>query len=318
MECAPECVRSVSAIQNKRKKRVVASSISVKEFFDLFIEEIGNNPELQKYYKFPKSPGWYGLRKSYFCKRLEYIYSKVGEMMQSKEDFRVWDCGCGFGTTSIFLALNGIRVHGTTIGELYMQGIEKRKEFWCKYGDIDSFTASYEYLPDSYQAASSYDAIIIQDTLHHLEPLQEILEILYKILKPDGKLIVLEANGKNIIHMARNYLRRGNRRIIERHDERLNKTILYGNENCRGTDVWRKEFMKKGFQIDTNVEYIKFLPPCVYTKENMDEIYNFEQQVAQKFSRMKEFFFFGLNFTVSKVILNEKIEGSKGWDLHES
>ena len=60
----------------------------------------------------------------------------------------IWDCGCGYGTTCIFLALNGIETYGTTL-EFYFETVQKRKEYWSRYGDTSLFTCTYENLFDN-------------------------------------------------------------------------------------------------------------------------------------------------------------------------
>ena len=112
------------------------------------------------------------LEKLIFVKDWKFIYEQVQEVIKySKGNVKIWDCGCGLGTTSLFLAMNNIQVHGTTIGEHYEKEIPKRKEYWSKYGNTEFFTVSYEALPYYMPQPSSYDAIVIQDTLHHMEPL---------------------------------------------------------------------------------------------------------------------------------------------------
>jgi hypothetical protein len=70
----------------------------------------------------------------------------------------------------------------------------------------------------------------------------------------------IEENGNNIIIRANRYRTRRNNRIIEIFDERLNKKILFGNENIRSFATWQKEFNKAGFELKDK-RYIRlFLP----------------------------------------------------------
>ncbi|OGI04069.1 MAG: hypothetical protein A2287_02905 [Candidatus Melainabacteria bacterium RIFOXYA12_FULL_32_12] len=271
------------------------NSMNVNKFFELLIREMESNEELKLYYKFLKDPSMFRMRKAYFCQRLRYLLSHLDDSIQD-----ICDCGCGYGTTALFLAMNKFRVHGITIGEKYSTSLEKRKGFWNKYGNTNLFTVSCESLFDSEISPNSYDAIIIQDTLHHLEPLQDALSVLYKMLRPNGKLIILEANGGNIIHQLRLYLIRGNEKVTEIYDEYLKKKVLYGNENYRNIKEWRDELEKQNFIIDSDLQYIKFFYPWLYNNFNNDNLINIEQNYLQKIDFLREYFFFGLNFVAKK------------------
>lgn len=276
--------------------------MDINEFTGILLDEMREHKEIANYYKFFGDPKLFEFRKSYFTQRLKYTYNKLIEQMkQAKKPLKIWDCGCGFGTTGFFLAMNGIKSHGSTIGEHYEREIPKRKEFWSRYGDTSLFTVSYDYLPDNAPPPNSYDAIIIQDTLHHLEPLNEVLDVLYNSLKPDGKLIITEPNGNNLYHKITLFLRRGNRRIGEIYDERLQKTILYGDENFKNIGTWKKVLKKQNLLIDSKVEYIRLFMPFFYSEENVEKIISIEQKLYRKNPLLREFFFFGMNFTVSKA-----------------
>lgn len=269
--------------------------ISVEDFFTLFIKELESNEDLRYYYKYLENESRFGYRKAYFCQRLEYVHNNV-----LKNDLRIWDCGCGFGTTAIFLSMNGIKVHGTTL-EHYIDQIPKRLEFWKNYGDVSNFTYSYENIFDHSFDKESYDLIIIQDTLHHLEPLSEALNVLHEVLSKNGQLLIVEENGNNIIQNAKLFLQRGNKRIIEIYDEHLKKNILLGNENIRSLKRWSKEFSKQGFEIEKkSVQYIRYYLPFMFPNKNAKERIEKEQKIWKKNALLKEYFFFGINFMVNK------------------
>ncbi len=270
--------------------------MEVTVFFDLLLEEIRQNPGLRTYYKFLESDSGFEFRKAYFCQRLQYIRDHIGGDGRA----RVWDCGCGYGTTGIFLALNGIASHGTTL-EFYIRMIPERIRYWQQHGDVSRFTYTYENLFDQHPPLLSVDIIIIQDTLHHLEPLQEALRIFYRVLAPGGKLLIVEENGNNIIQNLKLYLRRGNKRIIEIWDETLKKNILLGNENIRGLETWRKELSKQHFRIlDRETQYIRLYPPFSFRKDNTGRLLEKEQQLWKKSPMLKEYLFFGLSFLAQK------------------
>ncbi len=269
--------------------------MTVETFFDHFVEELKGNKDLRYYYKYLEDPSRFEYRKAYFCQRLQYIIDHIDDPNQ-----KIWDCGCGFGTTAIFLSINGISSHGTTL-EHYIKQLPKRLEYWSQFGDTSLFTYSYENIFDHQFEAESYDLIIIQDTLHHLEPLQKALSILNKVLSPNGRLLIIEENGNNVIQSAKLFLQRGNKRIIEIYDETLQKNILLGNENIRSLKKWDREFKQQGLRIvNDSVQYIRYYLPFMFPNSKAKEKVEKEQLLWKKSKFLKEYFFFGINFLVEK------------------
>lgn len=270
-------------------------SMSVETFFDHFLDELQENPELRYYYKYLDKPSRFEYRKAYFCQRLEYIQKHI-----KHTDQRIWDCGCGFGTTAIFLALNGIKTHGTTL-EHYIDELPKRLNFWEQFGDVSGFSYSYENIFDHQFEKHSKDVIIIQDTLHHLEPLDKAVEILDHVLAPGGKMLIIEENGNNIIQNIKLYLQRGNKKIIQIYDEHLKKHILLGNENIRSINSWKKIFEKQGLKINPeSIQYIRYYLPFMFPNKKAEKLLKREQLLWKKYPILKEYFYFGINFIVEK------------------
>ncbi len=269
--------------------------MTVEEFFDIFLEELRERPELRSYYRFLNSDSLFEFRKAYFVQRLQYVYDHIG----SKEN-RILDIGCGYGTTGFFLALNGYRVHGTTI-EFYYEQIEKRFRFWSQRGDVSGFSVAYENLFDNPPAGESFDRIIVQDVLHHLEPLDRALEIISATLKPGGKLIACEENGDNLMNSARLFLKRGNKRVKEIYDEKLDKNILIGDENIRSIEQWQKELSAKGLMPEEeSIQYVRLYPPNIARKKGVEELIKKEQEIWRKNALAKKYFFHGVNFVAVK------------------
>lgn len=248
------------------------------------------------YHRFINSPKLYDFRKSYLEQRYRFVLDQI-----EKPHAQIWDVGCGYGTTSILLGLNGHKVLGTTL-EYYFDEIKNRLKYWSQFGDISSVTLEYQNMFDKYPAEESLDYIVAQDTLHHLEPFDKAVEIFHKVLKPDGKIIVSEENGNNIICNIKHFRERGFKRISSYYDERLNKEIVFGNENTRSLSKWKSAFAKGGFKVDTDtLEYIRYYMPGKYDGTNTEDIIKKESRLWKKSSLLREFFFFGMNFTVGKA-----------------
>lgn len=266
-----------------------------EHFFELFLKELEQREEMHRYYKFLGKASSFHFRKNYFLERLRYIDREINDPQKT-----VWDCGSGYGTTGLFLAMNGVKTHGTTL-EFYFESVAKRYEYWNQFGDASLFTCSYENLFDAPPVSESYDVIIVQDTLHHLEPIHDALQIFHKALKPGGKLIAIEENGNNIIQNAKLYKYRGNNRIIKQWDEGLQKDILIGNENIRSLKLWDSLFTENQFRINPeSVQYIRYYLPYRYKNADPENLLKREIEIQKKSRLRKEYLFFGLNFVAEK------------------
>jgi len=267
--------------------------MTVNEFFELFLKELQENPTMWKYYKFLKNKSSFEFRKAYFIQRLQYIFNQIND-----KNAAIWDCGCGYGTTALFLAINGFSVYGTTL-EYYFEEIEKRKNYWKQYGNTDLFKVDYANVFDNKLNNNQFDYIILQDTLHHIEPLQDALRIFKNVLRPKGKLIVIEENGNNLMENLKLFKQRGNQKIITIWDEKLKKNILFGNENIRSWKIWKQEFCKAGFLCEhVKPEYIRFYYPFCYRNKTANEVIKKENRLSKHY-HLCEYFFFGINFLIS-------------------
>ncbi|HOG19107.1 MAG TPA: class I SAM-dependent methyltransferase [Salinivirgaceae bacterium] len=271
--------------------------MNVDKFFSLFMDELGGNPNLYPYYKLNVgSDTRQKFRKAYFLQRLEYIDKNIDKSRQNK----IFDCGCGYGTTALYLAMNNIAVYGNTL-EFYYKEIENRKKYWKQFGNSDLFNCVYENIFDNPPAKESLDYIILQDTLHHIEPMNKALSMFYDALKKNGKLILVEVNANSIVESFVFFLKRGNKKIIEYYDEKIQKTILMGNENFRSEKQWETLFANVGFKvIDSETEYIRFFLPYKYKKNDVETVIKKERKIRDKSSILKKYGFWGLNMVFEK------------------
>jgi 2-polyprenyl-3-methyl-5-hydroxy-6-metoxy-1,4-benzoquinol methylase len=271
--------------------------MTVEEFFNLLLEELKQSPQLRGYYRFLNDPSLFNFRKAYFCQRLQYIYDHVPE----KKSIKIFDIGCGYGTTAIFLVLNGYSVTGGTL-EYYFEQINTRKKYWEKHGSLDNLEIRYENFYDNPLLKNTYNIVIAQDVLHHLEPIDKALKIISESLIPGGKLIACEENGNNVLNRTRLFLKRGNKKIIEFQDDKLGKKILMGNENIRSQKKWTSKLSDADLLIDKeSIQYIRLFFPGKYKNKDYSEIIKQEQQIWPKNSFVKNFLFHGLNFIAVKT-----------------
>lgn len=271
------------------------TKMSVQEFLDLFIRELEINPGLQSYYRLLNKKRRFLWRKAYLEQRLEYIHSHLG-----RHQGIVWDIGCGYATTAIFLVLNGYKVYGNTL-EFYYDTVSRRLDYWSRFGDLSNLIVEYADLYDMPVPQNYFDAIVAQDTLHHLEPIVKAAGMIQGALKQGGRLVVAEENGNSVFICMKNFLKRGFNRTSEHFDKRLGKTVLMGNENARGANRWIKIFQQAGLSADkADVEHIRLFPPSIYSESNYRKRIQQERGFIRKSRKIMNYLTFGINFTLIK------------------
>ena len=220
--------------------------------------------------------------------------------MPKDKTVKVFDLGCGYGTTALFLVLNGYSVSGITL-EFYFKTIKERMAYWGAFGDVSGFTYEYRNILDGINT-NLYDVIIAQDTLHHLEPIGQALKIIHQGLKSDGILIAVEENGSNIVQNLKLIKQRGFKKVKTIYDEVLMKDILIGDENIRSLSAWKVLFHYNNLIINSkSVNYIRFFYPWSYHYRPIHELMDREQELQHKSLLLKKWFFFGLNFVAQKL-----------------
>jgi len=119
------------------------------------------------------------------CHPYIYLVKSLGDL-RGKE---VLDCGCGTGRFSVILAKRGARVEAFDISP---RGIEVANEY-AQLNDVGTqtnFRALSFYnmaYPDD-----AFDYIVGKDILHHMDDKSRLVELLYRSIKPGGKLVFME------------------------------------------------------------------------------------------------------------------------------
>lgn len=211
--------------------------ISAEDFFEDLLNDIETFDSLKEYYGFMNGSRSLRVYRERFITRMNYCLMNL--------EGKVLDVGCGFGTTMIFLALNGFSVSGITLEFYHPVLLERLDKYKSRFtGDV-SFKHSDFFEED----LSGFDCILLQDTLHHLEPMGSVASKISQFCAQGRLVVCLEENGGSLLKNARLFLKRGSEKIIKFTDSHTGKTILLGNENVRSLKRWRCIFEQVGLEL---------------------------------------------------------------------
>lgn len=114
-----------------------------------------------------------------------YLQHTTSDKMFKDKD--VLDVGCGAGGKSLYyLSLGAKSVTGIDVVEYYEQ---ESKEL-CNELGLEGFTFFVQDAAKTNFADNSFDTIIMNDAMEHVSKPKEVLNEMFRILKPNGKLYV--------------------------------------------------------------------------------------------------------------------------------
>lgn len=229
-----------------------------------------------------------------FPKRIQYFYDKQLEdalkILSNIDNPSVLEIGSGLGSESLFLAYKGANVLGIDIKDDRVNTAIKRKEIMenslnkkltCNFKNMSVLDLSEE---------EKYDLIWLEQAYHHLEPREIVSEKISRLLKPNGYLIVSEANAQNILIQAFLFKQRGFR-TINYYEDSAGQKHVYGNERILTANSLSKVFKKYNInKVDVN--YFRIFP----NKKVFDNYFELEK----KFPKVLSPFFTHYNYIGKK------------------
>lgn len=119
----------------------------------------------------------------------------VGDELALSPGERVLDAGCGIGGTSTFLAESyGLEVVGITISDEQLRRAQAARA--ASTATVPPMFVKADYLNTGF-ADASFDGVFGLESICYAEPKRAFLEEAYRLLKPGGRLVVLDGFRKN-------------------------------------------------------------------------------------------------------------------------
>ena len=125
---------------------------------------------------------------------LNYI---VGCITDRPTSLRILDVGCGLGSEAIFFSLLGADVDGVDIRRKRLDIARKRVEYYeKKYGQKLNVRFHLKNILKFYDH-DKFDIIWSKQSISHIHPIEDFLEVVWSNLKKGGCLIVCDSNNIN-------------------------------------------------------------------------------------------------------------------------
>jgi len=174
------------------------------------------------------------------------------EYIEQNPTLKVLEIGCGCGTESLWMALHGINVTSIDINEERLSVANERKQL---LEDSLGKTLPVEFHLQSILEMEEieFDVIWMEQTFHHLEPREEVLSTLYKLLKKGGKIIISDTNALNPLVQLQYFLQRGFKTV------KKVRGYVYGNERVTTPRLLKRKMDKYGFN-NIVYRYFRIMP----------------------------------------------------------
>jgi SAM-dependent methyltransferase len=170
---------------------------------------------------------------------------------------RIVDIGGGYGFDSILLAALGYDLVFYELSPHHLAVCEHLTQQWqAQFGPLALRTVlrskggdPQELARKNASAIGQVDAVLLDEVAHHIEPTDELFRFCARVVRPGGRLFLLEPNFWSPVVQAVFFRVRGFRVVKELVDEDTGEKYQYGHEHIRTPSTWRKLAAAGGFEL---------------------------------------------------------------------
>lgn len=240
-------------------------------------------------------------KRDFFKKYRKFRYSLLWHIpalvpFQEVKGKNVLEIGCGNGADGVMFAINGADYTGVDLTQTAVDAAREHFELLGLKGTFQIENAEQLSFDDN-----TFDMIYSYGVLHHTySPAKAVMEV-YRVLKPDGKAVIMlyHKNSFNYYIRIMGYMRF---RVLFKILSRLGQwksdrekyagepmTGLRGNRNKQIWDIHYRNFLKEGWQYLMAGNFVHHCtdgPECprayVFTKETAREAFSMFREIEMK------------------------------------
>jgi glycosyltransferase involved in cell wall biosynthesis/ubiquinone/menaquinone biosynthesis C-methylase UbiE len=206
----------------------------------------------------------------------------------------VLDAGCGPGTYGLILAEQGCRVVGVDISHKTLELARRRAA--ARELSFLPVTGDLEMLPFQ---AESFDVCFCAYTLHHFPDNNAAVAELTRVLKPGGKMVLIEPNGSNLAVRLSNRLENWFKFWL------VKLGADTPNETLHTHEIYTGVMARQGIGgLEVSSHYFGGLPPLPRKTSNLTAALSL--RVVRALARVRQFV-----FTAARVVLPRPLNGTE-------
>lgn len=191
-------------------------------------------------------------------------------------DIKILDAGCGFGTESILCGVLGARVTGLDLSKARIGIAKRRLEYYEK--KLNTKLDVTFSLGNVFNLSDQYDIVWCKESISHIDPGDNFLDVSYTNLFTGGKIIISDSNILN--PLVRLYAISEHRRLggvyTTRKDPLTGDCVSYAQERFYSSNEMKRLLLKHGFEIE-RIYHSIFIPSIFITKNTFAIIKSIEK-----------------------------------------
>lgn len=206
--------------------------------------------------------------------RLEKYYSKFANCYRYAQRVkplvaavepgkRVLDVGCGLGSESILCGLLGAQVTGIDLNKERLDIAPQRLDYYQRQSNF-KIEVNFS-LENILKHRSQYDLIWSKESISHIDPVDEFLEVSYQNLRSGGKLVISDSHALNPYAWleAVKARRRLSKADFVRRDPQTGECISYAQERLFSVLKMKRMLLVHGFKVWGL--YLDIFLPSIFT-----------------------------------------------------
>jgi len=234
------------------------------------------------------------LYRNLYHNRLRYIT----DLLLSLRSPIILDAGCGLGSEALLFSSLGAKVVAVDLKEKRLKVAEKRKLFYK-----DLVKGRVEFIPgDVFEIIKmrKFDIVWMNESISHIHPAEEFLQIARNQLNSGGRVIISETNGGNPYILLKRFMETGSwswrSRFVK--DPERGSEVGYALERLFAFKQIVNILTQTGYSIG-HVEFTHFIPVLLITNYEIFKMTNRLEKWLEKkkFSRIA-----GLSYRVEGKI----------------
>ncbi|WP_297018910.1 class I SAM-dependent methyltransferase [Thalassospira sp.] len=175
---------------------------------------------------------------------------------------KVLEIGCGIGSDLHWLALMGCKATGIDVKSEWIDAANELTKVVSKnFGPVGVDIRRINLLD---MPAEQFDLIYMKDTFHHLEPRVEVTAKIASMLRPGGRVVIVEPNAWNPLIQLQMFRIRGFNTILTKTDQATGEKFVYGNERLLFGSTMKRLFRQAGVHGSTRT--FRVLPTALAGK----------------------------------------------------